>query len=323
MALAMIAQAIIGQPTEALRVGVQVLTLSELKHRQRAFLTECLRNKARSTQGTYNRCLNRFRHWLEQRGGYCPMTRAAMDDYVDYLVVEEDLQSRTVATYVTALRQFCKYLVSTGFLPNDPTAHMKSIARPAARSTQPLTESEIYALLEVVDTSTRIGKRDFAIIYGLLYAGLTVSEIERANVGDLEQSLLGVHLRVGGARNSRMTQSVPLDEPVVQKIRAYLETRPARSLTDPLFLSHSHRSNGGRLDARSLRRRIANYLAKARVQRQGVTTKSLTLTALVLWLSDGKSMDDIRSRVRARGLNKKIAQLRKSGLVPRSATTER
>ncbi len=295
--------------------GAQVLTVGELHHRQQVFLTEYLRDKAKATKGTYDRCLNEFGRWLDEQGGYCPMTPAAMDDYQDYLTVERALSARTVATYLTALRQFSKYLVETGFLTENPTVHLKTVYQPAAHATQALFEQEILGLLSVVDTDTRMGKRDMAIIYGMLYAGLTETDIERANVADMERTLMGIHIRVQGKGSPKKSETVPLDDLVMRKFAEYLETRPAHGPEDPLFLSQSHRSKGGRLDARSIRRRITTYLSKAGLRRPGVTTQSLTLTALMLWLNDGMSMADIKLRVRGRGLKAKVAHLRASGLL--------
>ena len=295
--------------------GAQVLTLGELAHRQRVFMKEYLHDKADATKGTYNRCLNEFGRWVDEQGGYCPMTRGAMDDYREYLTVERNLGPRSVATYLTALRQFSKYLVKTGFLSQNPTKHLKISFGPVAQATQALSEEEVLLLLSVVDTGKSMGKRDMAIIFLMLYAGLTETDIERANISDIEQTLMGFHIRVQNKGSTRKLETVPLDRPVRKRIKDYLQTRPAHGQGDPLFLSHSNRSKGGRLHTRSIRRRITNYLDQAGLRRPGVTTQSLTLTALALWLNDGMSMDEIRLRVRTRKLAAKVQHLRQSGLV--------
>ncbi len=304
----------VASPVMAARPVAQVLTVGELAHRKHVFVAECLQSKAKATRGTYNRCLNEFSRWVEGLGGSCPMTPEAMDRYQEYLTVERALGPRTVSTYLTALRQFVKYLVTTGFLNQNPTLHLKITSAPAPKATQALSAPEIRQLIAAVDTSTTMGKRDLAIIYAMIYAGLTETDIERADVADMERTLLGIHIRVQGKGSRVKAETAPLDPPVMEKIADYLKLRPAHGLEDPLFLSHSNRSRGGRLDTRSIRRRMTKYLEKAGLRRPGITTQSLTLTALLLWLQEGKSLREIRGRVRVRKLRAKIAHLQATGM---------
>ena len=289
-----------------------VLSERELLHRRGSFQEERLREYAPATQETYRRCLNEFARWVAERGGYCPMTPASMEAYRDYLEVERALSASTVSAYINALRQFCKYLAETGFLPVDPAAKLKARAAQAQTVMQPLTDDEILALLAVVPAATTIGKRDIALIYAMVYGGLNLVEVERANIEDLEQTLLGWQLRV--SRHGRKKyDALPLDEPVVRRMLEYLETRPVRGPSDPLFLSHSRRSSGGRLDPRSTRRRLNNYLQQAGIDRQGVSPKSLTLTAVLLWHRDELSEEDLKARMRGRKSNPMIRRLKESG----------
>jgi len=284
------------------------LTAGELQYRKKAFLTEFLGNKSQATRNTYNRCLNEFGRWLARRGGDCRMTRTAMEEYHEYLIVDRGLSTHTIAAYLTALRQFCKYLQSVGFLSEHPAEHLRPApaTKLPVRSARPLSDEELQKLLCVINTDTCIGKRDLAVVYCMLYSGLTETRIERANVEDLEPTLFGLQMRI---RDARPTFSIPLDGPVELRLRDYLEARGDQDPGAPLFLSHSHRSKGGRLDARSIRRRITHYLEESGIRSEGITARSLNRTALLLWLKDGMSMSEIKQRHRGHGLAKKVEEL--------------
>src|SRR5690606_4085230 len=112
----------------------------------------------------------------------------------------------------------------------------------------------------VLDAQTQIGKRDQAIVYLMLFGGLSEIEIVRADFGDLEQTLLGWYLRVQGKGRSAKDQQVPVDPKVTDRIQLYLQTRGRLHPDAPLFVSHGHRSDGERLNTRSIRSRINHYL---------------------------------------------------------------
>jgi integrase/recombinase XerC len=64
-----------------------------------------------------------------------------------------------------------------------------------------------------------------AIVYLMLFGGLSEIEVSRADIGDLEQTLMGWFLRVQGKGRSAKDQQVPIDEEVMVRIRIYLDTR--------------------------------------------------------------------------------------------------
>ena len=297
----------------------KALTLSELKLRQKDFNKSFLSSKSESTRSTYNRCLNEFGRWIGSQGGSCFLSKESMEDYRDYLEIDKSLSFHTVSTYFTALRQFCKYLYSTGFLSGNPARDVGPSTKSNASFVRGLCDREIKALLSEVSTDSLIGKRDMSIMYCMLYGGLTEVRIERAHVGDLELTLFGLLLHVRRKRNSF---SVPLDDPIRGQLLSYLESRGEEHPEAPLFTSHSHRSKGGRLDARSIRRRINNYLESSGVRASGVKARSLTLTALRIWTQRGMSLSEIKERHPVRGLEKKIEMLLKSHRQKQTAYSE-
>jgi integrase/recombinase XerC/integrase/recombinase XerD len=222
-----------------------------------------------------------------------------------------------VSTYLTALRRFCQYLTDIGELAENPATAVKGNRRPDSHSRSVLTEKDIEALEEVLGTTTQIDKRDTAIVYLMLYAGLSEIEIVRANVEDLEHTLMGPVLRVQGKGRTVKDQEAPLDEPVLEAVEAYLDTRDDVHPEDPLFVSHGHRSGGERLKTRSVRSRVNGCLRKADIKRKGVTPHSLTHTAALIWLNDGMPLEEVKQRMRHGTLDTTMIYYKKQGLLKR------
>lgn len=297
--------------------SILTLTLGELEKRLLDFRREYLREKSKETVGTYMRSLNEFERWFVQQRGTFHFTEAGILAYKRYLMETRELSQVSVSTYLTALRRFCQYLVDIGLLDENPALAVKGNRRPTSHSRSVLTEAEIAALLESLDAATQIGKRDRAVIYLMLYCGMSEIEIVRADIKDLEQTLLGWYLRVQGKGRTVKDQHVPVDPPVMEKIRIYLDTRGRIRPADPLFVSHGHRSEGERLNTRSIRSRINQHLKQADVKRPDITPHSLTHTAALIWLNDGMDIEDVKHRMRHGTLDTTMIYFKKQGHLKR------
>ena len=292
------------------------LSLRELRDHLQAFQDDYLAEKSDETVGTYRRSLNSFEKWFVQQNDV-QFTEDDIRAYKTHLMEERDLSQVSVSTYLTALRRFCQYLTDIGELAENPATAVKGNRRPDTHSRAVLTEQDIEALEEVLGTATQIDKRDTAIVSLMLYAGLSEIEIVRANVEDLEHTLMGPVLRVQGKGRTVKDQEAPLDEPVLEAVEAYLDTRDDVHPEDPLFVSHGHRSGGKRLKTRSVRSRINGYLRKADIKRKGVTPHSLTHTAALIWLNDGMPLEEVKQRMRHGTLDTTMIYYKKQGLLKR------
>jgi site-specific recombinase XerD len=291
------------------------LSVSELNRRIDDFVKEYLKDKSPETAGTYRRSLNEFQRWfLQQKGGF-KFTTDGIESYKSYLMNQRGLHQVSVSTYLTALRRLCQYLVDIGMLAENPARTVKGNRRPSTHSRAILTEAEVDKLIEVIDTETQIGKRDQAIVYLMLFAGLSEIELIRANVQDLEQTLMGWYLRVQGKGRTVKDQQVPIDKPVMEKVQQYLDSRKRLQPDGPLFVSHGHRSEGQRLNTRSVRSRINLHLRTAEIKRPGVTPHSLTHTAALLWLNNGMSVEEVRERMRHGTVETTMIYFKKQGLL--------
>jgi site-specific recombinase XerD len=139
----------------------------------------------------------------------------------------------------------------------------------------------------------------------------------RADIEDLEQTLMGWFLRVQGKGRTVKDQQAPIDPPVLERIQAYLDTRGRMKPEDPLFVSHGHRSAGQRLNTRSVRSRINGHLKAAGIKRKGVTPHSLTHTAALIWLNQGMPLEQVKERMRHGTLDTTMIYFKKQGLLKR------
>jgi len=303
-------------PDDASPANDLELSLRQLRDHLQSFQDDSLAEKSDETGGTYRRSLNSFQKWFVQQNTF-RFREDDVQDYKRYLMEERELSQVSVSTYLTALRRFCQYLTDIGKLTKNPAKAVKGNRRPDTHSRSVLTEKDIEKLEAVLGDATQIDKRDYAIVSLMLYAGLSEIEIVRADVEDLEHTLMGPVLRVQSKGRTVKDQEAPLDEPVVEAVEAYLDTRDDVHPEDPLFVSHGHRSDGKRLKTRSVRSRINGYLKDAGIKRKGVTPHSLTHTAALIWLNDGMPLDEVKQRMRHGTLDTTMIYYKKQGLLKR------
>lgn len=295
------------------------LTVGEITRRIDDFVREYLVGKSPATIGTYRRSLNELTRWIASvRRKPFAFNTEGVEEYKRYLSDVKGLHDVSISTYLTALRRFCQYLVDIGLLQENPAKGVKGNRRPSTHSREVLTVAEIEKLKVVLKPGTQIGKRDQAIIFLMLYSGLSEIEIVRANVGDLEQTLMGWFLRVQGKGRTVKDQQVPVDLPVVNRVQEYLGTRSRINPDAPMFVSHGHRSDGERLNTRSIRTRINEYLSQAGIKRRGISPHSLTHTAALIWLNAGMDLEEVKSRMRHGTLETTMISFKKQGLLEKT-----
>lgn len=302
------------------------LSVAQLENRLEAFVTEYLKEKSPETRGTYRRTLNEFERYHATRAAR-PSSRFRfvekdVEAYKTYLMEERELSQVSVSTYLTALRRLCDYLVACGELEENPARGVKGNRRPQSHTRGVLTEGEVESLFEAVPKTTEIGRRDRALIALMVYGGLSEVELVRADVGDVDRTLMGTFLHVQGKGRQSKDEAVPLDSEAVDPLEIYLMEREGAAPTEPLFVSHGHRSAGTRLNTRSVRGRVNTHLRAAKVKRRGISPHSLTHTAALIWLNSGMAVEEVRRRMRHGTLETTMISFKKQGLLKADAGNE-
>ena len=179
------------------------------------------------TLAAYSRDITQFAEFLKGRG----LTRARRMDVRAFLeqIFSHQVDGRSVARKLSALRHFYKYLLLDKLVERDPTLNIdtprqwkvlpKALARPEAEA---LMGSRVAAGSGA--PAEAVAARDRAMLE-ILYAGaLRVSELTGLRLEDLKLDM-GYALVRGKGDKERI---VPLGKAALDAVRAYLtEARPA------------------------------------------------------------------------------------------------
>ena len=295
------------------------LSVADLERRLEGFVKEYLKEKSPETRGTYRRALNEFERYHATRAAR-PSSRfrfveADVEAYKTYLMDERELSQVSVSTYLTALRRLCDYLVARGDLDENPARGVKGNRRPQSHSRGVLRAGEVETLFEAVPQTTEIGRRDRALMALMVYGGLSEVELVRADVGDVDRTLMGTYLLVQGKGRQSKDERVELDPAALDPLEIYLLGREGAGPSAPLFVSHGHRSAGTRLNTRSVRGRVNTHLRAAKLKRRGISPHSLTHTAALIWLNAGMPVEEVRRRMRHGTLETTMISFKKQGLL--------
>jgi len=182
---------------------------------------------SRLTVEAYGRDLIQFVEYLERTRK--SLLRARRDDvrgFLDQLFAGQ-VDGRSVARKLSALRQFYRYLLLDRHIASDPTLNIdtpkqwkvlpKSLAR---EEVEALITARPSAALRKNRNSSAIELRNRAMLE-MLYAGaLRVSEVAGVQLEDLKLDMGYVLVRGKGDKE----RIVPLGVPAQQALKAYLET---------------------------------------------------------------------------------------------------
>ena len=163
----------------------------------------------------------------------------------------------TIARKLSTLRSFYKFLVRCGKLKASPVSVIRT-PRQDRRLPLCLDVDQVRKLLSAPDDGTLLGARDRAILETIYSAGLRIGELVALDLEDLDEFSEAVRVR-GKGKKERLA---PMGSKAIKAIDRYLELRAGsfgRRRRGPLFLNKT----GGRISARSVRRKFDKYLLMA------------------------------------------------------------
>ena len=154
-------------------------------------------------------------------------------DIEDYIASKPALSKRSQARLLSSLRSFFKWLVLEGNIKDNPCDKVEG-PKLGRYLPDTLSVDEVVSIIEAVDTSTWLGKRDKALLEVLYGCGLRVSEAVglKLNLLYMDEGFVRV---IGKGDKERL---VPIGEVASDAITAYLEDRPAGiSSSEYLFVN--------------------------------------------------------------------------------------
>ena len=225
------------------------------------------KNYSEKTLEAYSHYLNRFLKWMDVQSseGVSPaLVRDFQIKLYDYKDKKgKKLSPQTRNYHLIALRNFLRYLIIERDLEVMPPEKI-SLAKTGDREIKVLDEEQLEKLLLAPNKSSRIGKRDRAILELLFSTGLRVSELvsldrDQINLRTREFSVFGK----GGRR-----RVVFISDRAKEALKDYLKTR--RNHFKPLFIRYrgpklkegDKKGESSRLSVRSVERLVKKYVHK-------------------------------------------------------------
>jgi len=254
-----------------------------------------------TSKETYRKSLKQFLIYCTERN-LKDLTREDILNYKNYLLNEKKLSPTTLTSYLVAVRKFFEWSESKKLYPNIAKS-IKGTKRPKGFRKDVLTVAQIKELLNNIDRSNLIGKRDYAIINLLVRTGLRTIEIQRALIEDIRQEGGEAFLFVQGKGRDLKDDFVLLTNETLKPIREYLTERGELKDKDPLFISHSNKNKNKGLTTRSLRRIVKERLKEIGIEDRRLSAHSLRHTAITLSLLGGATLQEARTLARHTDIN--------------------
>lgn len=215
--------------------------------------------------------------WLLRTGGHRPETvdlqildSATISGFLSYLEHGRGNGIRTRNARLAALHSFFSYAALQH--PEHAESLGRVLAIPVKRHSRTdisyLSEDETTALLDAVDCSTRIGRRDRLLLLIAISTGMRVSELTALTWGDVHLGP-GAHLACQG--KGRKMRATPLSREDVAALTIWkAEHSPAG--TDVLFPTR----DGHRMSTDAVAQRLNVHIAAATATAPTLKTKTTT-----------------------------------------------
>jgi integrase/recombinase XerD len=232
-----------------------------------SFFTKRLTAQRKASQHTISSYAHTFRllvKFAHKRLGRPPwkLSLAELDapflaEFLDDLEATRSNDARSRNARLAAIRSFYHYAAleapqHSGLIQRVLAIPYKRLSR---RPVDYLTQSEVEALLCVVDKDTWIGRRNHAILLTAVQTGLRLSEITGLRQQDVSFGS-GAHVRCQG--KGRKERCTPLARSTTAVLSAWIEEEGSEPSK---FLFPNAR--GGRLSADAVQHIVAKYVAAA------------------------------------------------------------
>ena len=167
------------------------------------------------------------------------------------------------------------------------------------------------------DRDTPQGKRDYAIIMLMLYAGPRSISIFRADLEDLGTEGGKTVLFTQGKGHHDKDAILVLTPEVAEALHEWLAVRGSKP--GALFTSLAHRNCGERLGRRSIRGSVKKNLLRAEIVSKTKTTHSLRHTAATSAVNHGASLQDVQAMLDHNSIDTTMIYFHQANRVSNSA----
>lgn len=250
-----------------------------------------LKNVKRASDNTvasYMRDIRQFSAWLQAEADayVVDATQVNISDYVAFLE-EEGRSPSTRSRVIASLKNFYTYLVTSGFLTENPVKEIK-VERGEKKLPQILTNQEIEALLAQPSATDPKGVRDKAMLEVMYATGIRVSELINLNVEDvnLEASVI----KCTGGKKTRL---IPLYQEAAAALSAYLQDVRSAMLASPQVNALFVNVGGARMSRQGFWKILKHYQSMAHINKE-ITPHTLRHSFAVHLLENGADVGSVQ-----------------------------
>lgn len=283
-------------------ISIKGIELDALSQQFEAYLRK--RNRKAATIKTYFNAIKQFITYQNNQAisgnGAEILTR-----WRDFLQAK-NLTTATIRLYLQAIKNLISWAAKQGYVSQCLAADVCDVNTPKIEPTfkkDCLSEYQGQQLLQGIDRTTLIGKRDYAIILLGLICGLRCCELSRAKIIDFRTSCGVTALFVYGKGHDTADVAVRVPFQVEAAIREYLQARGQADKADPLFVSCSNRNKKKNMTPKSTGRIIKEHLNKVTSPGQRISAHSLRHTTAFTALQHGTGIMEVKNMLRHKSIN--------------------
>ena len=201
----------------------------------------------------------------------------------------EEIDSRTAAKAISALRSFFRFAMDEGLVKDNPAFTLES-PKPAANLPEVMDSKTIEGLLDTIKTDTPLGIRDRSLFELIYSAGLRVSEAVGMNIKDIDLES-GVAKVRGKGNKERL---VLFGQEAATELKYYLqEARPKLAgkvnKNNALFIGRS----GKRLSRKGIWKNYSKYALLAGTSSHLHTLRHSFATSLLAGGADLRTVQEL------------------------------
>lgn len=249
-----------------------------------------------NSRAIYKCQLQNFFLWLHRNGiELYNVKRTHVMDYRTYL--QEKYESiYTVRNNFTAVRLFFEWAENSGIMDN-PTPGIKQPKYDKKLNKMPLFSNQVSQLLNQIDRSTQVGKRNYAIVFLMITLGLRVGEVTSININDIEEFNGVLLLRLKGKGCDTKSQTLRVDTLLFDVLEEYLTTRNFKEY-EPLFVTHERGKPSKRIGKQTIQNMIKNNLKAIGLTGRKYCSHSLRHTTATLMILNGNELSTVQGHMR-------------------------
>lgn len=227
-----------------------------------------------ATRSDYRRKIGLWFRYLKAKG--VDPREPGRSDVIDYKnsLSKAGKSSFTVNGYVTVVKVFYSWCEGKKYCDNIALG-IKSSNKQKEYYKLPLTRKQASDLLESIDTSTLIGKRDKLMIMLMLSNGLRTCEVHRININDFDMvdGEMVLHIQRKGSVDKH--DVVVVSNEVAELFEDYVSSKKDYEVGDALFTNHMRGMKSERIN-----RETISFIVKRRLRAIGIDDPKITAHSL-------------------------------------------